>query len=416
MYDLDLFPYPKYRLQSTDVDLASSLRGLVEKEIIGKRLEFKEDYEQLLKPCLGKILSGIGLQKMFWPERFGGDEHNRPAASYTVAAALEQIGRADLGVAALVAHNLALQAALALDGGGSEEACSRLAPLFCEGDRPVIVSFVLPAYGEEEGAPEWRGQADAGRGESRPGRMGARRAGRAPHLLRRGCGPLRGLVRGRRRGGTGLHPGAGGRCRADAGTGVQEDRPGRQPQRLPRFQEGKGAGRDLRLAGGGGPEAAALLVLPGPRRGGRGRPARRLRDHQGVGRHPGHQGARPGVQGEPPDRGPDGGDRQETAMDRLLTYDLAGVLAEPETYGDAGSEGAYTAALMVVHHVMPRRIRPYTDHGADGLGRLRQGVAAGAVLARRQDHPVLPGRARAGQARPSPVSSTRPRCKGGGWR
>jgi alkylation response protein AidB-like acyl-CoA dehydrogenase len=158
MNGLDLFPFPKNRLHKTDLDLAASLQGLVEKQVMDKRLELKEDYKGLLEPAYAKLMVEIGLQKMFWPEKFGGDEHNEPIASYTVAASLEQIGRADTGLAFLAAHSLALQAALALGDSYQEEQVAAVAPLFCEGDKPLIVSFVLPTFTEEEGGPEWRGK------------------------------------------------------------------------------------------------------------------------------------------------------------------------------------------------------------------------------------------------------------------
>lgn len=157
MSDLDLFPYPKNRLGEADLDLAASLQGLVEKEIMDKRLELKEDYDKLLAPMLRKLFVDIGLQKMFWPEKLGGDEHNQPEAAYTIASALEQIARADTGLAFLAAHSLALQASLAMEGNLNQELCESVAPLFCGGDKPVIVSLILPAYAEEEG-PQWRGK------------------------------------------------------------------------------------------------------------------------------------------------------------------------------------------------------------------------------------------------------------------
>jgi alkylation response protein AidB-like acyl-CoA dehydrogenase len=43
---------------------------------------------------------------------------------------------------------------------------------------------------------------------------------------------------------------------------------------------------------------------------------------------------------------------KEIAVDRLLAYDLAEMLAEPDTYGDAGSQGVFTAALMLAHQVL----------------------------------------------------------------
>lgn len=351
MQDLDLFPYPKSRLQSTDVDLASSLRGLVEKEIMDKRLELKEDYEGLIKPSLEKVLVGIGLQKMFWPESLGGDEHNRPAASYTISAALEQIGRADLGLAYLVAHNLSLQAALAMEGSGRDELCSRFAPLFCQGGRPLIVSFILPVYGEGEGGPEWRGRrlqlrAVNGRdgwvldGEAvRPTCSGADAA-----LFGTWC-----AVEGETEPAFILVPGG--------AAGLK---------RGPEFrQTGLAASRNADLGFNGVEVPAADCVWRGEEG------LRKLLSWHYLGLSAAGAGAllacheilkewgdnrvikgRGQVFKENPLTGALMGEvAQETAMARLLAYDLAGILAEPEAYGEAGSEGVYTAGLMIVHHV-----------------------------------------------------------------
>ncbi len=43
---------------------------------------------------------------------------------------------------------------------------------------------------------------------------------------------------------------------------------------------------------------------------------------------------------------------QEISMARLLAYDLAEIMADPGAFGDAGSEGVNTFALMVVHQLL----------------------------------------------------------------
>jgi alkylation response protein AidB-like acyl-CoA dehydrogenase len=42
---------------------------------------------------------------------------------------------------------------------------------------------------------------------------------------------------------------------------------------------------------------------------------------------------------------------KEIAVDRLLAYDLAGILAEPEGFGGAEPLASFTSALMLVHHI-----------------------------------------------------------------
>jgi len=349
MNDLELFPYPKHRLQAADQDLAASLQGLVEKEIVNKRLELKEDYEQLLKPSLGKLMVEIGLQKMFWPEKHGGEEHNEPGASYTVVAALEQIGRADTGLAFQAAHSLALQAALALEANYLEEQCATTAPLFCQDTQPLIVSFILPAFAEEEGVPEWRGKGL---------QVKARSSGDGWELN-----------------GAKVRPTCSG---ADAGLfGVWcavegEDEPAfiLVPGDTPGLTRGEvflktglAASRnaDVDFAGVKVPAAACAW------RGDEG--IYRLLSWYYLGLAAVASGAllatyeiikewgdnrvikgRGQIFKENPLTGAIMGEiAKDIAVTRLLSYNLADMLAEPGTYGDAGSPAVFTSALIIVH-------------------------------------------------------------------
>jgi alkylation response protein AidB-like acyl-CoA dehydrogenase len=158
MQQEDVFLYPRSRLKETDLTLASGIQDWAEKEVVSKRLEHQEDYDLLLKPALQKLMVDIGLQSVLWPEKMGGAGDNQTGSAYTVAAALEQVGRADTGIGFLASHVLALQASVAMEGRLNEKLCKDLAPVFGEGKEPAVVSFVLTAYGEEEGVPEWRGK------------------------------------------------------------------------------------------------------------------------------------------------------------------------------------------------------------------------------------------------------------------
>ena len=351
MNGLDLFPYPKNRLQKADLDLAANLQGLVEKEIVGKRLELKEDYEGLLKPSLGKLMAEIGLQKMFWPEKYGGDEHNQPAASYTVVAALEQIGRADTGLAFLAAHSLALQAALALADNYQEEQCATVAPLFCNGDRPLIVSFVLPTLSEEEGAKEWRGKglqvkAKGGAGGWTLNGRGVRPtcSGTDAGLFGVACavegeeepafilvpGDTSGLSRGKEFLKTGL---AASRNADVDFAGVQV------PAVNCAWRGDEGFFRLLSWyylglsAAGAGSLLANYEIL------------KEWGDNRVI-KGRGHI-----FKDNPLTAALMGEIAKEIVIDRLLVYNLAGMLAEPETYGGAGSQAVFTSALMLAHQV-----------------------------------------------------------------
>jgi alkylation response protein AidB-like acyl-CoA dehydrogenase len=350
MSDQDLFPYPRNRLQAADLDLAASLQAMVQKEVVDKRLELKEDFDALLQPSLGKLMAEVGLQKMFWPEKLGGEEHNEPAASYTIAAALEQIGRADTGLAFLAAHSLALQAAIASKDVYQEELCAAVAPLFCEGDRPLIVSFILPAFSEEDGAPEWRGKGIQVRAKSGKG--------------------------GWTLSGKGVRPTCSG---ADAGLfGVLCAVEGEEPAFIlvPGDAPGLSRGKEFKKTGLAASRNADLdfagVKVPAVNCAWRGDEGiYRLLSWYYLGLAAAGVGAllatyeiikewgdnrvikgRGQIFKENPLTGALMGEiAKEISVDRLLAYDLAGILAEPETYGGAGSLAVYTAALMLVHHI-----------------------------------------------------------------
>jgi len=152
MSEQDLFPTIDEWLSDMDKSLADNLRRWAESEVMEKRLEHREDHAQLLEPAMQKLFVDIGLQKLLWPEKHGGDGHTGAEAAITLAVALEQIARADTGIAYLLANTVALQSCLALDGVGNDAACEALAGVFAGNKGIAIGSLVLPVYGSPQAA------------------------------------------------------------------------------------------------------------------------------------------------------------------------------------------------------------------------------------------------------------------------
>jgi len=350
MSDQDPFAYPRGRLHAADKDLAASLQAMVQKEVLDKRLELKEYYDGLLAPSLAMLMAEVGLQKMFWPEKLGGEEHNEAAASYTIAAALEQIGRADTGLAFLAAHNLALQAAVAAKDGYREELCAAMAPLFCEGDKSLIVSFVLPAFSEDAGAPLWRGKGIQVKAKSGPDGWTLNGKGVRPTCSGADAG-LFGVL-----------------CAVEgeepAFILVPGDTPG-LTRREEILKTGLAASRNADLdfsdvkvpevncawRGDGGTYRLLSWYYLGLSAAGVGA---LLADYEiikewgdnRVIKGSGH------IFKENPLTGALMGEiAKEIAVDRLLAYDLAGILADPEGYGGEDALAVFTSALMLVHHI-----------------------------------------------------------------
>lgn len=353
MSRFDPFPYPRNRLQDVDTALASTLEGLLEKEVASRRLELKEDYERLLAPALERLMCEIGLQRIFWPESSGGDGHNETRASYTVVAALEKVGYADTGLAFLAAHSLALQAAVTLEGSGNERLRDELAAAFCGTDKAVIVSFILPVFGEigDDGAL-WKGRrfqveaslengvwalngvsvrptcsgADAGlfgawcsvKGEDEPAFIlvpgDARGLAREPEFLKTGLAASRNADITLENVKVPV-----GNCawRGDAG--------------LLRLLAWFYAGLTATAVGG---LLAAHDIL---------REWGDTRVIKGRGQVFKENPLTASLMAEC---------AQDTAVDRLLAYDLAEMLAQPAVYGDGGSEGLFAMASMIANGVL----------------------------------------------------------------
>jgi alkylation response protein AidB-like acyl-CoA dehydrogenase len=350
MNGMDIFSYPKNRLEAADLDLAAGLQRLVEKQVREKRLELKEDYEQLLKPSLGKVMLDIGLQKMFWPEEMGGDGHNEPHAAYTIVAALEQIGKADTGLAFLAAHSLALQAALALKDNYLAEQCAAMAPLFCRADAPVIVSFVLPAFAQANGGPEWRGKgfqvkarggADGwildGKGV-RPTCSGSDADLFGMWCAVEGEDPafvlMPGNARGVKRDKPLLKTGLAASNNADIDiSGVKV------PAVNCAWRGDEGTFRLLcwyylgLAATGSGALLATYEII------------KEWGDNRVI------KGRGQIFKDNPLTAALMGEIAQHISIDRLLAYDLAEMIAEPDTYGGSGSQALFTSALMLVHQI-----------------------------------------------------------------
>ncbi|MDI6830715.1 MAG: acyl-CoA dehydrogenase family protein [Actinomycetota bacterium] len=344
----EIIPFPRNRLDKADLDLASTLQAMVEKEIVDKRLELKEDFERLLAPSLAKIMLDIGLQKMFWPEEHGGEGHNSPSAAYTVAAALEQVGWADTGLAFLAAHSLALQAAMTLEGARNEEACAAFAPRFCSGERPLVVSFILPAFAEEEGTPEWRGKGFQAAAEKTGDAWRVRGS-----MIRPTCSALDADL-------------FGAWCAVEGEEAAFILIPGDTPgiRRGPELKKtGLAASRNADLV-------SLEVTVPGAHciwRGDQG--TFRLLSWYYLGVAAAASGALLAnyeiirewgdnrvIKGKdhifkdnPLTAALMGEVAKETGVVRLLAYELAGMLAEPDAYGGDGSQALYTAALMLAH-------------------------------------------------------------------
>ncbi len=155
------FPeFPCGRVEEAEQSLTRSLREWAESEVISKRLELKEDYERLLLPAMKRLYVDIEMQKLIWPEKYGGAEHNSSDVIFTLLSALEEIGRADTGIGWVTASTFALCTSFALESTINDKLCQEFGSLSCQAEEPVIGALVLPLYGLQNSDParEYRGR------------------------------------------------------------------------------------------------------------------------------------------------------------------------------------------------------------------------------------------------------------------
>ena len=126
---------------------------------MAKRLEWHEDYDHLLLPALRTLFVDIGLQSMVWPEQNGGSGLYTRETALTMAAVLEQVGRADVGIGFLIANQMAILSTVGIEPYRNESLLTQLQSWFCRTSEPVICSLILPDYGEDstKSDGEWRG-------------------------------------------------------------------------------------------------------------------------------------------------------------------------------------------------------------------------------------------------------------------
>lgn len=134
------FPVPADRVSETAEMLSRSVARWAETEVIPHRTARRESWEDLLEPALRSLLDGVGLRQLvLGPDGPAVAEHELGAA---LALALEGVGRADTGLAVLLASTLAVH--VAAGRCGSDEAKRLLLGARGTG----LVSIVLPGYGE----------------------------------------------------------------------------------------------------------------------------------------------------------------------------------------------------------------------------------------------------------------------------
>lgn len=107
--DLDgLFLVPGIRQGDEEERVVSLVRQWADREIIGKRLDYLQDYSTLFLEKFKMISLSMGLQRLVLPEDLGGFGWNTPIHAPDTLRVITEIGRADASAAVLLAMHYAI--------------------------------------------------------------------------------------------------------------------------------------------------------------------------------------------------------------------------------------------------------------------------------------------------------------------
>ncbi len=126
----------------TDAALAESVRRWAAVEVIERRTELAEDREGLLVPAAARLLEELGLRHLLEPG--DGEGALVAGAAVSLAIVLEQVGRADCGVAFGLAGTWALEVAARLHKR------PRVLEAIQGGDASAWGALVLPGFGRSD--------------------------------------------------------------------------------------------------------------------------------------------------------------------------------------------------------------------------------------------------------------------------
>jgi alkylation response protein AidB-like acyl-CoA dehydrogenase len=142
----DLFLYPKLWMGDDSRDVAALVRQWADKEIISRRMEYRENYDKQFAEKRKKLNIDIGLQRLMIPEDLGGFGWNSPSKAPGVLAVTAEIGRADASIGAIAAIQHALLSTIAMEHNFNRGLCEKLAPMYT-GEDLRTPALILPGPG-----------------------------------------------------------------------------------------------------------------------------------------------------------------------------------------------------------------------------------------------------------------------------
>ena len=128
----NLFVYPKQLMDEESMSVVRLVRQWSDREIVTRRMEYREDYEKLFTLKRKMLCIDLGLQKLTIPADLGGFGWNSPLKAPALLALACETGRADASIGILSAASWALFLMIACQHNHNDKLCDSLAARYSD--------------------------------------------------------------------------------------------------------------------------------------------------------------------------------------------------------------------------------------------------------------------------------------------
>lgn len=142
----DLFVCPREWMDEECVGVVRLVRQWADREIVSKRMEYRQGYDHLFETKRRMLCMDIGLEKLCIPAEQGGFGWNSPGRAPGLLTLACEIGRADASAGALLAASCSICTLFCMEHNSSEVLC-RSFPSSGSGDQPRTPAVILPGAG-----------------------------------------------------------------------------------------------------------------------------------------------------------------------------------------------------------------------------------------------------------------------------
>ena len=154
MRTIDDITRPLEYLSPLDRHLGRITREWAERYVMPVRRQFDEDWQthHLIEPAFTALMAGYGLQRLLFPEEFGGLGFGRSGYLATGAFRIfEEVARADSAMAVAFGVIFWPLSMICIEPHVNRRLCAEFAPLFCQSDKAV---FAANAMTEPQGGAD----------------------------------------------------------------------------------------------------------------------------------------------------------------------------------------------------------------------------------------------------------------------